>query len=145
MCVCMYILVSHKAAVAPAAALPAAPAGLAVGGDGADPTAIQVRGRFQGGRPTEGQVEGQNVTTHPMLRFFSWASPKSPLEADSLKILTAIAISIVRDARRGAWGARTVRATAAVDPGAARRGALGAHTVGATAAAAVGPEGERVG
>ena len=42
-------------------------------------------------------------------------------------------------ARRGAWGARTVRATAAaVGPGAARRGAWGARTVRATAAA-VGP------
>ena len=45
-------------------------------------------------------------------------------------------------ARRGAWGARTVRATAAaVGLGAARRGAWGAHTVRASAAA-VGPGGE---
>ena len=44
-------------------------------------------------------------------------------------------------ARRGALGARTVRApAAAVGPGAARRGAQGARTVRATAAA-VGPGG----
>ena len=43
--------------------------------------------------------------------------------------------------RRGAWGGRTVRATAAaVGPGAARQGAWGARTVRATAAA-VGPGG----
>ena len=43
-------------------------------------------------------------------------------------------------ARRGAWGAHTVRATAAaVGPGAARGGAWGARTEGATTAAAVGP------
>ena len=42
-------------------------------------------------------------------------------------------------ARRGAWGARTVRAPAtAVGPGAARQGAWGARTVRATTAA-VGP------
>ena len=46
-----------------------------------------------------------------------------------------------RGARRGAWGARNVRATAAaVGPGAALRGAWGARTVRATAAA-VGPVG----
>ena len=43
-------------------------------------------------------------------------------------------------ARRGAWGARTVRATAAaVGPGAARRGAWAAPTVRATAAVGPGP------
>ena len=48
-------------------------------------------------------------------------------------------------ARRGAWGARTVRATAAaVGPGAARRGAWGARTVRATADA-VGPGAARRG
>ena len=46
---------------------------------------------------------------------------------------------MARAARRGAWGARIVRATAAaVGPGAARRGAWGARTVRATAVA-VGP------
>ena len=51
---------------------------------------------------------------------------------------------ILWSARRGAWGARTERATAAatVGKGAARRGAQGARTLGATAATAVGPGGE---
>ena len=50
-----------------------------------------------------------------------------------------------RPARRGAWGSRTVRATAAaVGPGAARRGAWGARTMRATAAA-VGPGAARRG
>ena len=45
-------------------------------------------------------------------------------------------------ARRRAWGARTVRATAAaVGPGAARRGAWGARNVRATAAAVKPKEG----
>ena len=51
---------------------------------------------------------------------------------------TAAAVGL-GSARRGAWGARTVK-TAAVGPGAARRGAWGARTVRATAAAAVEPE-----
>ena len=46
-------------------------------------------------------------------------------------------------ARRGAWRARTVRATAAaVKTGATRRGARGSRIVRATDSAAVGPGGE---
>ena len=49
-------------------------------------------------------------------------------------------------ARRGAWGARTLRATAAaVGPEGARRGAWGARTVRATAAAMGPGEGWEVG
>ena len=47
-----------------------------------------------------------------------------------------LGLSLYEKSSRGAWGARTVRATAV-----ARRGAWGASTVRATAAAAMGPGG----